>query len=66
MAPMDYNPMVNSPNEKGMILWKILWKFFEVVLIMVKHKKYRIKETFQSKLFLYIQEVSKSNVASSF
>ena len=24
MAPMDYTPMVNSPNEKGMVLWKIV------------------------------------------
>ena len=50
MVPMDYNQMVNSPNEKGMILWKILWKFFEVVLIMVKHKKYSIKETMSIKI----------------
>ena len=25
MAPMYYTPMVNSPNGKGMVLWKIVY-----------------------------------------
>ena len=25
MVPMDYTPMVNSPNGKGMVLWKIVF-----------------------------------------
>ena len=26
MATMKYNPMVYSPNEKGNILWKIVFR----------------------------------------
>ena len=50
MAPMNYTLVVNSPNGKGMVLWKIVFLFFEVVIIMVKDKNYSIKETMSIKI----------------
>ena len=35
MAPTKYTLMVNSPNRKGMVLWKVV---FKVVIVMVKDK----------------------------
>ena len=61
MVPMDYNPMVYNPNEKDKVYYERL--FFEVVMIMVKKKKYNIKDR---NLFYTLLEVGKGNVASSF
>ena len=45
MALTKYSLTVNSPKGKGMVLQKI-----EVVLVMVKDKKYNIKDTMSIKI----------------
>ena len=46
MALRKYSLTVNSPKGKGMVLQKIV----EVVLVMVKDKKYSIKDTMSIKI----------------
>ena len=41
MAPMEYSPMVYSLNEKGMVLWKILFR--SGVVIVKDKRKYNKK-----------------------
>ena len=43
-----YGPFMGyRPNRKGMVLWRL---FFEVLIIMVKHKKDSIKDTMSIKI----------------
>ena len=67
MATMKYNPMVYSPNEKGNILWKIVFRSGNCHGKRKKKKQYKrymsIKVSF---MFYALNEVDKSNDTSSF